>query len=231
MTPHYLTHWMKYFIPFLVVLLIGAGVVLLMASGNYGPKADAEAQHVQAQTRTQQARDEIDTKIYAQQQALQVELEAQSNALQIEQQKRLNDQEIAQNQDAHERWQALPETGIWIVATGAALAAVIVASAFAYKFVEQARLVRQEAKWIAEARALQSQILKVERQLQRQQTQLCGLEQESQFADGRELMKRLAHVEVNLNVLHMWRLEHANNGGHGIKGPSRGDSRNLPKAA
>ncbi len=227
----YLAHGMKYFILFLLVLIGGGGIVLLMASGNYGPKADAEAQRVQAQTRTQEARDAIDTKTYAQQQAIALELESKLNALQVEQQKRLNEQELEQRQDAYARWQMLLETGMWIVATGAELAFVIAASAFAYKLFEQARAVRQEAKWIAEARALQSQILKLERQFQKQQTQLYGMEQEAQAVDGRELMKRLAEVEANLNSLHMWRLEHSNNGGHAFKGPSRGDSRNLPKAA
>lgn len=231
MVPHYLTHWMKYFVPLLLVLIIGAGVVLLMASGNYGPKADAEAQKLQAQTRTQEARDAIDTKTYAQQQALQVELETKLNALRVEQQKRLNEQEFEQRQDAYARWQMLLETGMGIVTTGAALALVIAASALAYKLFEQARAARQEAKWTIEARALQSQILKLERQLQRQQAQLYGLEQEAQAVDGREVLNRLAQVEANLDGLQMWRLEHANNGGHASKGPSRDDSRNLPKAA
>lgn len=230
MVPHYLTHWMKYFVPFLVVVIVGGGIVLLMASGNYGPKADAEAQKLQAQTRTQEARDAIDTKTYAQQQALDLELETKLNALQVEQQKRLNEQEIKQRQDAYARWQMLLETGTRNVTTGAALALVIVASALAYKLFEQAHAARQEAKWAAEARALQSQILKLERQLQKQQAQLYGLEQEAQAVDTRELMNRLAQLEAHLNVLQMWRLEHANNGGHAFKGPSRGDSLNLPKA-
>ena len=231
MTPHYLTHWMKYFIPFLVVLIAGAGVALLMASGNYGPKADAEAQRVRAQTSTQQARDEIDTKFYAQQRERQGELESKLDAMRFEQQKRLDDQQIAQNQDAHERWQALLEVGMWIVATGAALAMVIAASAFAYKLFEQARAARQEAKWQAEARTLQSQILKVERQLQKTQAQLYALEQNVPAMDSNELVERLAQMEANLTALQMWRLEHSSNGAHALKNLSRDDTRAFPRAA
>lgn len=231
MTPHYLTHWMKYFIPFLVVLIVGAGVALLMASGNYGPKAEAEAQQIQAQTQTQKARDEIDTKTYARQKELDLQTQEQLNALRVAQQKRLNDQEFAQNRDAHERWQALLEVGMWIVATGAALAMVIAASAFAYKLFEQARAARQEAQWQTETRALQSQILRVERQLQKTQTQLYALEQNAPAMDSNELAERLAQIEANLTALQMWRLEHSSNGAHALKNLSRGDTRAFPRAA
>lgn len=241
MTPHYLTHWMKYFIPFLVVLIVGAGVALLMASGNYGPKAEAEAQQIQAQTQTQKARDEIDTKTYARQKELDLQTQAQLNALRVEQQKRLNDQEFAQNRDAHERWQALLQAGMWIVTMGAALAMAIAASAFAYKFFEQARAARQETQWQNQARVLQSQVLKLERQLQKQQTQLYALEHqngnrrarehEAEEMDWRELSQRLANLEANLNVLQLWRLEHSNNDGHALKNPTRSSTRDFPKAA
>lgn len=229
MTPHFLTHWMKYFVPLLIVLIIGGGIVLLMASGNYGPKADAEAQKIQAQTRTQEARDAIDTKTYAQQQALDLELETKLNALQVEQQKRLNEQEFEQRQDAHARWQMLLETGTRNVTTGAALALMIVASALAYKLFEQAHAARQEAKWQAEARALQSQILRLERQLQKQQTELYALVQ-AQTASKRELEERLAQTETKLKVLQRRWLEYAVSRKTSLKSDARGTARDFPEA-
>ncbi len=231
MTPYHSAHWMKYFIPFLFVLGIGGGITLLMASGNYGPKADAEAQRMQAQTRTQAARDAIDTEIYAQQQALDLERQAQSNVLQIEQQKRLDEQELAQRQDAYERWQALLQASAWLVTAGATLALILAASALAYKLFEQARAARQEAKWQIEARALQSQVLKLERQVQKQQTQLYAFEQNAAAMDADELAERLAQMEKHVTALQMWRLEHSAHGAHGLKNLTRGDGHDLPRAA
>jgi len=220
MAPHYLTHWMKYFIPFVFVLIMGGSAVLLMASGNYGPKADAEAQRTQAQTRAQEARDALD-----------LELEAKLNALRVEQQKRLNEQELEQRQDAHARWQTLLQMSMWVVTFGATLALVIAASALAYKFFEQARAARQEAKWQIETRALQSQVLKLERQLQKQQTQLYAFEQGLAAVDSDELAERLTQVEMHMTALQMWRLEHSAHGAHVLKNLARGDGRDLPRAA
>jgi hypothetical protein len=226
----YLAHGMKYFVTFVFLLIVSGAGVLWVASGNIGPKADADAEQVRALTRTQEARDAIDTKFYAQQREREGELESKLNALRVEQQKRLNDQEIAQNQNAHERWQALLEVGMWIVATGAALAMVIAAGAFAYKAFEQARAARQEAKWQVEARTLQSQILRVERQLQKTQAQLYALEQNAPAMDANELVERLAQLEAHLNALQMWRLEHSSNGAHALKNLARSDTRDFPRA-
>jgi len=221
---------MKYFVPLLIVLIIGGGAVLLMASGNYGPKADAEAQKMQAQTRTQEARDAIDAKTYARKQELELQVQEQLDGLQVEQQKRLNEQEFEQRQDAYARWQLLLEAGMWIVTAGAALALVIAASALAYKLFEQARALRQEAKWAAEARTLQSQILKLERQLEKQQTAMYALEQ-AQTASKRDMEERLAQTETKLKVLQRRWLEYSVTRKPSLTNDARGRARDFPEAA
>jgi len=113
----------KAIVVFLSLILIGTVALVLLASGNFGPKAEAQAKQIESQTKLNEA----------------------EKSLALKFQEARYQQQLEQDARNFELWQALKDWITRVLIAGLTLTTIIIAAGKSVQWVYQARQVTQHS--------------------------------------------------------------------------------------